>query len=98
VPKIGKTPTVIPVGKFLVGEQHASDQGGDQPVEVQRGAGELRQRNRAAREFGGPGFGRAVDVQAQSEDQIADFIRVHARLGQHAARLAAIEDEIVGPF
>jgi len=66
VPKSCEVFGVVTVDETLVSEKHAADHGGGEAVEIERGAGEFGEGNRALAEVGGPGGGGAVEVEAET--------------------------------
>jgi hypothetical protein len=98
VPKSREVFSVVTVDETLVSEKNAADHGGGEAVEIERGAGEFGEGNRALAEVGGPSGGGAVEVEAETEDEVADLIGVNAGLGEDTAGFTPLENEIVGPL
>src|SRR5208283_6040319 len=98
VPERHERVDVLAVGEALVGEEDAAHEGGRQPVQVDGSARELRERHRPPAQVGRPPVRGAVHVEPESEHEVANLVGVHARLGEHPAGLAAVEDDVVRPL
>ncbi len=98
MPEVGERGEMGALDKAFVGEQHATDERGREPVNVQRNVGDFLESDGPSLEVGRPEGRRLVDVEAKSEDQIADLIGIDPRLREHAPRFTSFKKDIVGPF
>src|SRR5688572_17557582 len=98
LPEGGELVAVVVLDETTVGGEDAGNECGGETVDVDRGAAGLGERDGRALELAREVVGGRVEIEAEAEDEVVNLIGVDARLGEHAAGLAALEQQVVGPF